>query len=1285
VIEAMAGACALVVLTRALLVARVLLVAAAVVLVVVGSARAGLVHPFVGSFSAGVAPGALAVDQASGDVLAVDVGAGAILKFDSSGNPSNFSALGSNVLDGASGADATPHGGFAFDSPSAAQVAVDNSGGPADGNIYVASLAGVVDVFDATGTFVGEIDGSAASPLSGGELCGIAVDPGGDVYASYFSGHVDKYTPTDATPADDTFDGQFEGVNNPCNDAADGLGNVYASTWSTGPLTKYDASQLNQSPSSGTVLDGRSLAVATDPSTNDVYADEGDKLAQFDSTGTQIGQTGKGTLSGNSQGVAIHGSSGDVYASENGQIFHFGPAITIPSPVVTIDPPSSITTSHATFSGTVNPNGTDPLNDTSWHFEYSTDGGTTWTNTTGGDVGTGTSPVAVSDEIDTLLPHQSVKVRLVASNAGGTTTSAEQDFDTPTLLPDVVSEPAQDITPDHAALIATLNAHNAPTTYYFEYGTTTAYGTSVPAGQNGDGGSSPDTIGIQQPVYGLQAHTTYHYRIVAYNQAGTVHGADQTFTTTTPPPASAKRDGIPGTGFLPDNRGWEQASPPDKNGGGVLVDSARVRAATTETPAEPIAATFGSLNTFADVHGTGVGNDYMAIRTNEPGTNGWTTHGITPPQQPLSFPALFQGLEVKWRGDFSPDLDRGVISAWSSLTSEGPNVNDVVNLYRRTDLRTPGIGTYELLTNCTLCTSPLSPITDTNQLPQLAGASADFSHVIFESIQQLVAGSTAGPGHPNLYEWDNGMLRLAGILPNGTVAPSSIAGSGAGAGSQLVRSSPHAISADGSRIIFTDTSTGDGNLTGDLYMRIDGSSTVQINASEKTPPQDTAAPALFQTASSDGARVFFTTGQQLTDDPTGGNTSLYMWDANAPAGHRLTLISADHEPADPPNSVQGVIGASDDGHYVYFVAAGQLVAGQPRLAAALGIYEWHDGVTSFIGKLANLNATNDESADTLPNFFALGPMAARVSPDGLHVLLQSSTGDGLTGYNSEHHVELYLYNADSHVLQCVSCRPDGSPAGGDAGDTIRNFTGGTGTSSHLSHPMSDDGRRVVFHTTDSLVPQDTNGKSDVYEFDARSGTVHLISSGKNDADSYFMDADASGNNVFFATREPLVGWDTDQSYDLYDARVDGGVPQPVSPIPCVGDPCQGPLQGAPGVASSNSETVAGRGNVRSSRARLVLARPGVFAGSSGLLRVRVSGKGRLTISGRGLVTEHLSLRKAGSYRVRVVLTASARRALRRHRHVRLKVRLVFVPSGGGPSSTVTASLTFRSASTRRGR
>ena len=1154
--------------------------AALVLLVLAGPAFAGVFHPFVKSFGPG-GPGVgafsdvegVAVDQSSGDVYVLDAEQGKLYRFDAEGNPELFVAGTHciveevevpNCIEGVGGQGGAEN-----------ELAVDSSSGPAKGDVYVSvgnSTGGQVGIYGADGSSLGVIAAEEEHPWS--EPCGVAVDPSGNVYVGLFGGNVNKYEPVE--PGHVNFVSTEAGVDHPCNVAAGSEGSVFASRWPAGPVTKFPG---------GSQVDAAGSTLAVDPASDDLYVDEGDRIAQFGPHGEPFekpigvsGASGEGAISG-SFGVAINGASGTLYASSGtGGVNVYGPGEDVPAPVVTIDPPSSITTTHVTFTGTVDPEGTGPLQDASWHFEYSIDGGETWTSTTGGDAGTGTSPVPVSDEVSTLLPHESVQVRLFASNQVASTTSSTQSFDTPTLAPDASTQQAQDITPDHAAFEATVNAHNAPTTYFFEYGPTAAYGTSVPAGHNGDAGSSPTMSGVLQALDNLTAGTTYHYRVVVHNLAGTTHGADQTFTTTTPLSASTVRGGIPGAGFLPDNRGWEQASPTVKDGADVLIDAARTRAATSETPQAPMAATFSSLGAFADVHGTNISNDYMAIRTGQPGTSGWVTHGITSPQHVLSVLAAFQGLESGWDNELSPDLSQGVFRSWTPLTGDA-SVSAVVNLYRRDDLRTPGLGSYQLLTACPLCSTPLPPIAQGEQLPRLAGASADFGHVIFESTYPLVAGSTASDGNANLYEWNHGTVRLVGILPDsacGTppcVAPTSIAGVGTGVGTPVLRFAPYAISSDGSRIVFTDPSISTDPLSGTLYMRINGTSTVQLNASEKTSP-DPSQPAKFQTASSDGTRVFFTTDEQLSDTPTNGSDALYMYDATAPAGHRLTLISVGHSTEDTPNGVNGVIGASADGHYVYFINAGQLVAGEPVLGTGLGVYEWHDGVTSFISELSK---GADQSSDVLPNFWALGPIASRVTPDGKHMLFQSSSG--LTGYPTNGHVELYLYNGDSHELQCVSCRPDGTPAGGDAGDMGRSFTGSAGTTSHVSRAVTDDGSRVFFTSPDALVPQDINGTNDAYEFDTASGTVHLLSGATDHADSYFMDASASGNDVFFLTRQQLVGWDNDQNYDLYDARVDGGLPEPPVSTSCSGDGCQGGLSAAPTDEAAGTALLPGSGNL----------------------------------------------------------------------------------------------------------
>ena len=106
--------------------------------------------------------------------------------------------------------------------------------------------------------------------------------------------------------------------------------------------------------------------------------------------------------------------------------------------------------------------------------------------------------------------------------------------------------------------------------------------------------------------------------------------------------------------------------------------------------------------------------------------------------------------------------------------------------------------------------------------------------------------------------------------------------------------------------------------------------------------------------------------------------------------------------------------------------------------------------------------------------------------------------------------------------------------------------------------MPDDASRVYFTTGEPLVAEDVNGRNDAYQYDVGTGKVHILSTGSSDTGSFFLDASANGQDVFLATRDQLSAWDGDQNMDVYDARVDGGVRDPVQPPECAGDACQGP-------------------------------------------------------------------------------------------------------------------------------
>src|SRR5215831_12711115 len=651
-----------------------------------------------------------------------------------------------------------------------------------------------------------------------------------------------------------------------------------------------------------------------------------------------------------------------------------------------------------------------------------------------------------------------------------------------------------------------------------------------------------------------------------------------------------------GSTLLPDCRAYEMVSPANKKGGDVMADTARVRAAISGN-----AVQFSSLTAFGDALGTGIGTDYIAERTGTPGSSGWATHGITPPVPPLSFEAagLFQ--DTVYQAEFSEDLSKGVVHSYNPLTSD-PNVANVANLYLREDALTPGAGSYTLLTACTGCTTPLKDLHGLDN-PHVAGATPNLEHIVFEDWEQLTpdappepASCVEGEEHcrPDLYEWDQGTLRFVGILPDGSAAPRSTAGQGA---NQLIYT-PATISADGSKVFFTVPPT-NFSTEGDLYMRVNHTTTVQLNASERTdcadhnpcsgiPEPDPGGhlPAEFRDASADGSKVFFVDGEQLTDES--GSGDLYVYDTTLPVSdpNHLRKVFTDQQPADGGGPTDSVLGTSSDGSYLYFTNRSALLPGQPHLPLTdTDLYAWHNGTVTFIGSVDANVPLNDNL-----NHLWLGGLDARVTPDGHTLLFTAWDGTGLTGYNHGGTCfsisvagqgpcsELYRYDADTGHLTCVSCNPTGAPATSDATFIIKEGVGGAQTTSHLNHPMTDDGKHIFFETGERLLPaQDVNGKaSDVYEwtaegvsgcssassgFSARDeGCLSLISSGKSPDGSHFLEATPSGSEVFFTTDQQLLGWDQDTNYDLYDARIGGGFAEP--PVPateCSGEACQGAL------------------------------------------------------------------------------------------------------------------------------
>jgi len=195
---------------------------------------------------------------------------------------------------------------------------------------------------------------------------------------------------------------------------------------------------------------------------------------------------------------------------------------TLVPPDVTTGAASSIGTSSATLNGTVDPNG----RDTTYYFEYGTTTGY-GTKTSAKSAGSATTGQPESAGITGLRAGQTYHFRIVASSDGGTSTGKDSTFAT-SSSPAVETGNAASITPTTATLQGSVTPNGLSTTWWFEYGTTTGYGSRT---GSHSAGSGTQATSVSDGIKSLRVGTTYHYRLVASNSSGKTVGGDRTFTT----------------------------------------------------------------------------------------------------------------------------------------------------------------------------------------------------------------------------------------------------------------------------------------------------------------------------------------------------------------------------------------------------------------------------------------------------------------------------------------------------------------------------------------------------------------------------------------------------------------------------------------------------------------------------------------------------------------------------------------------------------------------------------
>jgi hypothetical protein len=410
----------------------------------------------------------------------------------------------------------------------------------------------------------------------------------------------------------------------------------------------------------------------------------------------------------------------------------------------------------------------------------------------------------------------------------------------------------------------------------------------------------------------------------------------------------------------------------------------------------------------------------------------------------------------------------------------------------------------------------------------IAGVSADASHVLFQTSARL----PTAPGTPvdtldsffdELYDRTGGHTYLVGVLPNGSLpACGAVLGNGAVSADDYANYVEGAVSPDGSNVVF-------GTPCEELYLRENDSST-----DARTVP---LVGSFYAGRSADGSKIF--TDGRAEDPHLIGGGGVFEYDV---ASGETTTI----------NPEGAFVASSADGSRVYYALNG-------------GLYLWEDGASRLIvgaGFSPEIEANDNQN------------LAAVATPDGSRLLFLDSAN--LVGYDNYGEDEAYVYDATTGSMTCVSCNPSGAPPTGGTELYTPGFFNNDGMPHYSGGEISPDGSRVFFTTANALVPQDTNGLDDVYEWE--NGRIYLISSGQGTVGSTFVGASSDGSDVFIKTTDHLAPQDIENSTEIYDARVDGGFPYTPPSSGCDSGQCQGPQTPAPVFGAPASATFVGLGN-----------------------------------------------------------------------------------------------------------
>ena len=390
------------------------------------------------------------------------------------------------------------------------------------------------------------------------------------------------------------------------------------------------------------------------------------------------------------------------------------------------------------------------------------------------------------------------------------------------------------------------------------------------------------------------------------------------------------------------------------------------------------------------------------------------------------------------------------------------------------------------------------------------GISADGNEVFFSTRESLVAGDT--DHKEDVY------VRI--LSENRTVLASqgdpSCASKGCGNGETDSSFAFEGVPAEGGKVFFTTTeqlNSADKDSSLDIYVRdLEAETTELVSAGDSSCTVGScgngAQGASFRGTDEAGDKAYFTTTESLTEgDMDAEESDIYERDLTTGRTYLVSVPGTCPSTLPPGQNCEPSFGgASPDGSHVFFETNERISAGEDK-DNAQDVYGWSGGT----------------------------PVLESIGPDGGNgesiVTYAGTSGDGGTVYFQTN--EKLDATADTDSAEDVYQRSGGVTSlvsGGEGGK------GNGSAAAHFSWASTAAGPQVaVFGTAEQLTSADEDNAQDVYK---RSGGVTTLVSigpegGNGALDANFAGASEDGSKIFFATTESLVAQDTDSSLDVY--------------------------------------------------------------------------------------------------------------------------------------------------------